>query len=89
MEKGDPLPPCEGRLIRAHLIPQQLLHRRGLEPGDPATYRLSCGGISGLGGHHGLFDQHRLEVPFRELPDDTVAFAIAYDLIPHLERRFR
>lgn len=91
MEHGDPMPPCEGQLIRAHLIDQQELRRRGLAlaAGDPGTFVLACGGISGLGGHHGAFDvSKKLRVAFADLPDETIVFAIEHDLMPWLERTY-
>jgi hypothetical protein len=53
--------PCEGRLIRAHLIPRQLLKREGHPEAidDPRSSVWSCGGIMGNAGHHGMFDASR------------------------------
>jgi hypothetical protein len=63
--------PCEGRLVRCHLIPQQLIRRevrtlaalrdpRGeipvrLRAIDPRCWVYGCGGAMGPGGHHGRF----------------------------------
>ena len=90
MEHDDPMPPCEGRLIRAHLIPQWLLHREGLEAGDPATYVMACGGLTGLTGHHGMFDVSRkLRVPLNALPEETKQFAIEHELAAWVARNYR
>ena len=93
MENGDPMPPCQGLLIRAHLISQQELRRQGLAltTGDRRTWVMACGGISGIGGHHGLFDYGRrlLRVAFDELPPDVFEFAQEHGLIPWLERTYK
>ncbi len=70
--------PCEGRLIRAHLIPRQLLRREGHGGmvDDPRTWVWSCGGAMGVGGHHGMLDySRRLRVPFEALPAGVVEIA--------------
>ena len=92
MEKDDPMPPCEGRLIRAHVISQQELRKRGLEKytGDPSTYVLACGGLTGLTGHHGMFDMSKkLRVRFGELPQATLDFALNHNLTRYLERNYQ
>lgn len=89
MEKGDVMPICDGRLVRCHLLDQQLLNRLGLETGDPHTYVLGCGGLTGLAGHHGMFDtSKKLRVRFEDLPPETVAFASRHDLVPWLEKKY-
>lgn len=91
LEKGGALPPCEGLLVRCHLIDQQELNRRGLEVGDPATYVAGCGGLTGLGGHHGMFDggsPNKLRLRFADLPPNTVRFAEEHGLVPWLERKY-
>lgn len=83
--------PCTGRLIRAHLIPRQLLNREGHADliDDPRTYVLACGGITGIGGHHGEFDQTRtLRVPRWALPPDTEALARDVGLSWYLDREY-
>lgn len=92
MEHGDAMPPCEGQLIHAHLIDQQELRRRGLSllAGDQRTWVLACGGISGIGGHHGMFDfSKKLRVPFDVLPPEVFEFAAEHGLTPWLERKYR
>jgi len=59
LEHGAPMTPCSGRLIRAHLIPKQLIKREGGDPWDPRSWVPSCGGLSGNGGHHGMLDASR------------------------------
>ena len=121
--------PCEGRLVRCHLIDQQKMRQefphgvvlgwrytddgrpvpcwkraakweaekvqRALSCGSEAPFRLrslevlqqdprgwvrGCGGITGIGGHHGRFDSAphdstRLVVPRRLIPEGTEEFA--------------
>ena len=88
MEHGDPMPSCEGRLIRAHLIDKQELKRRGLNPDDPATWVMACGGPMGNGGHHGMFDGFRLRLPASALPERTAEYARHHGLEGRL-RRFK
>lgn len=89
LDNGDPLPSCEGRVVRCHLLKQQELDRRGLDAGDPATYVLGCGGLSGAGGHHALFDKRagirRLILAFADLPLITVEWAERHGLVHRLE----
>ena len=82
MELGDPMPPCEGQLIRAHLIPRQLLLRSvpveesGAIVNDSRGWVWACGGPTGVGGHHGLFDHaRRLRVARCRLPVATEEMA--------------
>ena len=85
---------CRGRLVRAHLISRDQLRKRfGRERGDelaedPATFVLACGGLTGLEGHHGMFDHYQLRVPASALPQATVQFAEAHDLTGWLERYY-
>jgi hypothetical protein len=88
-ENGDQTPPCEGRLVRVHLIAQQILKREGGEPGDPRSYVLACGGLTGVGGHHGDFDSTRkLRVPYAALPADLRALADELNLDWWLRRNY-
>lgn len=71
--------PCSGSLIRAHLVPKQLL-KRSFPHGkagrttqelidDQRSWVPCCGGEQGNGGHHGQLDQARtLRIPVDELP---------------------
>jgi hypothetical protein len=89
MEHGDPMTPCDGELIRAHLIPKQLLIREGLNPMDPRTFVWACGGPTGLGGHHGMLDQSRkLRVAREALPALLEQFAFEQGLGWYLDRTY-
>lgn len=83
--------PCEGRLIRAHLIPRQLLRREGHRDAieDPRTWVWACGGALGVGGHHGMLDYSRqLRVPLERLPAGVVEIAAELGLTWWLEREY-
>ena len=69
--------PCEGALVRAHLIPKQTLLRE--LPSEQSAALLwddrvwvpACGGLDhGADAHHGDFDNYRLAVPRSALPQD-------------------
>lgn len=49
--------PCEGRLVRCHLIPRQKIRLEAAlaDPADPRCWVWGCGGPMGPGGHHGQF----------------------------------
>jgi hypothetical protein len=67
---------CDGQLIRAHLVPRQLLKREGHAGlvDDPRTWVPCCGGPTGIGGHHGQLDYSRkLRIPPYRLPAEFVA----------------
>lgn len=86
------MPPCNGRLIRAHLLPQRLL-RRFVPPEElwaPGTWVWACGGIVGNAGHHGAFDMSRtIRVPRKALPEETEKFARAWGLEWYLAREYK
>jgi hypothetical protein len=95
------MPSCDGSLIRAHLIPRQDIKRalRGALPGvsreeerrwcdDTRCWVLACGGCTGLGGHHGMFDSFLLRVARSELPEGIEDFAGALDLTWLLDRKY-
>ena len=69
--------PCDGRLIRAHLIRQQVL-KRELNAGralleDPRLWVWCCGGGVGLSGHHGQLDSSRsIRIPWHQLPPEFI-----------------
>jgi hypothetical protein len=83
--------PCDGRLVKAHLIRRQVI-RRELGPalewhGD--TWVWACGGITGCSGHHGALDHARtLRVPRGELPADVEDFAAKHGLGWWLTREY-
>ena len=91
MVDGSDMPACTGRLIRAHLIPRQLLRREGhdvLIP-DRRTWVLACGGPTGAQGHHGMLDQSRtLWLPRRALPPLTEALADELGLAWYLDKEY-
>jgi hypothetical protein len=67
-----PMPACHGRLIKAHLIPRQLLKREGSAKAveDPRSWVWACGGPMGNAGHHGMLDTARtLRIPRDRLPE--------------------
>lgn len=69
---------CDGRLVRVHLLPRQLLKRNGYADlvDDPRTWVVGCGGIMGNAGHHGQLDQSRtLRIPREAIPAETEALA--------------
>jgi hypothetical protein len=75
--------------VRVHLIPQQLLKREGGEPGDPRSYVLACGGLSGVGGHHGDLDATRkLRLAYEDLPRPLVVMAQQLNLDWWLRREY-
>jgi hypothetical protein len=71
--------PCDGQLVRCHLIPQQVL-KRELNAGlsvlrDPRGWVWGCGGITGCSGHHGRADWagvNRLHIPRDRLPVEFI-----------------
>lgn len=87
--------PCEGALIRAHLIPRQLLLRElaaeesaaAIE--DRRSWVPACGGIMGNAGHHGMLDTARtLRVPRDDLPRGLEELAAEVGLTWWLEREY-
>jgi hypothetical protein len=83
--------PCEGRLIKVHLIAQQTLKREGLRQflDDPAVWVWGCGGIMGITGHHGHLDSSkRLRIYREALPVATREFAVVHGLEWYLDRYY-
>lgn len=84
--------PCDGQLVRCHLIPRQLLRRElgwRLRRDDPRTWVWGCGGSMGIGGHHGQLDQSRkLRIPRDVLPGELEAFASEFGLSWWLDREY-
>lgn len=82
---------CNGRLVRAHLIPRQLLKREGHEAliPDSRTWVWACGGLVGSTGHHGQLDYSRtLRIPRAALPAAVEAVAAEMGLTWWLEREY-
>lgn len=91
--------PCAGRLIKAHLIPQQRIKREfpkghnGVSLtallNDSRSYVLACGGIIGNSGHHGELDYSRkIRIPLDQIPDGTKTFAQELGLLVWLEHEY-
>lgn len=81
--------PCAGRLVKAHLLPKQLLRREGLPPWHDAVWVPLCGGPTGIGGHHGQLDHSRtLKIPRAALPPELEAYAEKHGLSWWLEREY-
>jgi hypothetical protein len=79
---------CEGRLVKAHLVPKQTI-RRELRPrssswaveaavNDPRCWRPMCGGPTGIGGHHGAYDAYQIRL--HAWPEDFLEFLREYDI---------
>lgn len=90
-----PMPSCDGKLIRAHLLPRRLLLRE-LKPvaavaaiDDPRSWVMACGGPIGCSGHHGAFDwSRRLRLPRMVVPAATEALAVELGLDWWLTREY-
>lgn len=81
--------PCSGRLVAAHLIPRQLLKREHIDQMDPRVLVPMCGGVVGIGGHHGQLDHSRtLRIPRDALPPEVEEFAAEHGLLWYLEREY-
>lgn len=81
------MPACEGRLIRAHIIPQRVLkqhlpsHEIPNLLWSPAVWVWACGGSMGNAGHHGALDSSRaLRLPRAAIPARTEVFAARWNL---------
>lgn len=87
MELGDPMPACDGKLVKCHLLPRQLLRRHRIDEMAPGSWVWGCGGPTGLGGHHGMFDAGRtLRIPRETLPGETELLAVKAGLVWYLDR---
>src|SRR3954447_9536597 len=95
MENDDRMPPCSGRLIRAHLLSRQMLlkelpaERSAAAIDDTRSWVWACGGPMGNAGHHGMFDYARtLRVPLERIPEATVELAEELGLTWWLEKTY-
>ena len=90
---------CEGRLVKAHLIPKQRIKREVRVPSwdvgkyqdviwDPRVWVPMCGGPTGIGGHHGAFDAKQIRLRRDELPEGLIEFAREYGLEWSIERDY-
>jgi hypothetical protein len=82
--------PCEGRLVRCHLLPVQLLKRHHVyDPDDDRAWVWGCGGLMGASGHHGMFDYAKtIRIPRSAIPSKTEALAYEVGLIWYLDRTY-
>lgn len=87
--------PCSGRLIRAHLLPRQLILREVVAErsaaviSDPRSYVLACGGPMGNAGHHGELDVSRtIRIPRDDLPAGLEDLAEEVGLVWWLDREY-
>lgn len=90
---------CDGRLVKAHLIPKQRIKRekQSLLPKDDLQWLIwdervwtyMCGGPTGLGGHHGAFDAKQIRIRRSHLPEGVEEFAAEYGLEWSLERDYK
>lgn len=83
--------PCDGRLVKAHLLPRQLLKREHVEHAitDPRSWVWACGGPMGNAGHHGMLDTSRtLRVPRDRIPRVTEDLAKELGLTWWLDREY-
>jgi hypothetical protein len=94
-EGPGPMPSCDGRLVKAHLIPKQTLLRElaaEVSPGaiwDHRVWVLACGGPIGNAGHHGHLDySKRIRLPREVIPASTEDFAEQYGLVWVLDRLY-
>jgi hypothetical protein len=84
--------PCDGRLVKAHLIRRQVL-RRLVGPQaehDDRTWVWSCGGPVGMGGHHGMLDYARtIRIPRERLPGALEEFVAEHPQLAYwLDREY-
>lgn len=60
------MPPCDGALVRVHLIPKRMIHTNRWHD---SLYVWACGGPMGNAGHHGELDSSKkLRIPYSQLP---------------------
>lgn len=83
--------PCNGQLVRAHLIKQQTIRREAgkAHVWDDRVWVPVCGGPTGCSGHHGQLDYSRtLRIPRDALPIAVEEFAAEHGLTWWLEREY-
>lgn len=87
-----PMPPCDGALVKCHLIKRTVLRKAGCgrrAEWASAAWVWGCGGPMGNGGHHGMFDFTRtLKLPRAALPTETEALALELGLSWYLESEY-
>jgi hypothetical protein len=93
---GAPAGMCDGQLVRAHLVPKQAVWREirwldestSLTLWDERAWVWACGGPTGIGGHHGMFDSGRIAVPPEKLPTGLREYLAELGLEWMIERYF-
>jgi hypothetical protein len=87
---GAPAGACDGHLVKAHLVPKQAIkrERRDANLWDQRAWVWACGGPTGLGGHHGMFDCGRIAVPPEKLPPGLREYLAELGLEWMIERYF-
>jgi hypothetical protein len=81
--------PCDGQLVRAHLIKEQTLRREApdADPKDPRVWVPACGGPMGNAGHQAMYKPDGFRpVPRDVLPLELEEFAAEYGLGWYLAR---
>jgi len=89
LEHDDPMPACDGRLVRCHLIPKQTIRGAGGDVWDRRAWVWGCGGPTGVGGHHGMLDQSRkLRLPRSAIPAGVEELALELGLCWWLDETY-
>jgi hypothetical protein len=91
MVDGSKVPPCDGPLVKCHLISQNVLRQNNLKHLKWAqpVWVWGCGGDTGVDGHHGMLDHARtLKIPRAAIPEATEWFAQQHHLVWWLEREY-
>lgn len=84
-------PPCEGRLVKCHLIKRTIIRQYvgKNHEWDDEVWRWGCGGIMGNAGHHGMLDHSRtLRLPRSAIPEETEQWAEAHNLVWFLDHEY-
>lgn len=84
--------PCDGRLVRAHLVKQQVLTREGhgRRRHDPRSWVWCCGGPTGIGGHHGMLDRSlKVRIPPNMLPSGFLTMMEEIGMTWYVDRYYR
>ena len=94
--ENGPMPPCEGRLVKVHLLKQEVIKRElsaevaKLLLWDPRVWVWGCGGPMGISGHHGAFDtSKRLRIPRSAISADLEELCKQHDLVWWIDFTYR
>lgn len=84
------MPPCDGQLVKCHIIKRTVLRAAGAPEWANPVWVWGCGGPTGIGGHHGMLDHgHRpLYLPRSAILPETEEFAEYYGLTYWLDREY-